>query len=166
MTYILIKIGTWTLYKHIVCLCVFISECVCYLSIPCVQCPSRSGEEQQPVGPDVVQEIQYDILVLLRADEAVPLIRLHSQHTEGLLPKEVHPLIWQDHPSFERRLLGDTHSSRSSTAQTSTGTAASEDLSHEDSAGGMDNMETEEETNENYYYLIYCGVDVKTRKEK
>ncbi|XP_078029363.1 uncharacterized protein LOC144465102 [Epinephelus lanceolatus] len=45
-----------------------------------------SSEEQQSVGPDVVQEIQYNLLVLLGSDEAVPFIRLHSQHTEGLLP--------------------------------------------------------------------------------
>lgn len=64
-----------------------------YLSIPCMQCPSRSGEEQQPVSPDVVQKIQYNLLVLISTNEAVPLICLHSQHIEGLLPKEVHSLI-------------------------------------------------------------------------
>lgn len=64
-----------------------------YLSIPCMQCPSRSGEKQQPVSPDVVQKIQYNLLVLISTNEAVPLICLHSQHIEGLLPEEVHSLI-------------------------------------------------------------------------
>lgn len=67
--------------------------CISYLSIPCMQCPSGSSEEQQSVGPDVVQEIHNNLLVLLCTDKAVPLVRLHPQHTEDLLPKEVHPLI-------------------------------------------------------------------------
>lgn len=90
--------------------------CISYLSIPCMQCPSRSSEEQQPVGPDVVQKIQYNLLVLLRTNEAVPLIRLHSQHRDGLLPKEVNSFIWQHYTSFESRLLGDMHSPCSSAA--------------------------------------------------
>lgn len=87
-----------------------------YLSIPCMQCPSRSGEKQQPVSPDVVQKIQYNLLVLISTNEAVPLICLHSQHIEGLLPEEVHSLIWQNHPGFESGLLGGTHSPSPSAA--------------------------------------------------
>lgn len=64
-----------------------------YLCISCMQCPSRAGVKQQFVSPDVVQKIQYHLLVVLCSNETVPFIRLHPQHTEGLLPQEVHPLI-------------------------------------------------------------------------
>lgn len=78
---------------------------VFHLSIACMECTSRPCEEQQPVGPTMVQVVQNNLLILLCTDETVPLISFNAEHADDLLSEEVHPLVGQRHPSFERALL-------------------------------------------------------------
>lgn len=124
-----------------------------------MQGPSRPSEEQQPAVKDVVQKVQYNLLILICSNKTVPLIRLYTQHTEGLLPKEVHSFIRQHHPGFDRGILGDAHSPGPSIAHTPTVASDARWLSHEDSAGGK-KMKTE-----GFSFETLCLEECETREE-